>query len=263
MALLAEIFKRAPLSGAFLLFLLILPSFSLAQSCSPCSAGLSGVASIYDGDTLRLEDGRRVRLIGVNTPELGRGQGIADEPNALQAKHLLETLVERSGGSIRVCQDAEARDRYSRQLAHLYDRDGKSINRELLLQGAGYQIAVPPNLRNHGCYNDAEKKARKDRKGVWRRPIEDASELSGNETGFHLLTGYVTRVGQSRSGVWLNLDGGLALRITWGDWERFGIDDPQSLRYAPLEVRGWIYRRDGNQRIRVRHPSSIRWLERK
>jgi hypothetical protein len=158
--------------------------------------------------------------------------------------------------------DAEETDRYRRQLAHLYDRHGKSINRELLAQGAGYLIAIPPNLRNHGCYREAEKEARKRQKGVWRRPIEEASELSGNETGFHILAGYIVRVGESRSGVWLNLDGGLALRITWDDWERFGIDDPQSRHNTRIEVRGWIYRRDGNQRIRVRHPSAIRWLER-
>jgi endonuclease YncB( thermonuclease family) len=260
MALLAEIFKRAPLCGAFLLCLLLPPSFTFAESCSPCRAGLIGVASVYDGDTLRLEDGRKVRLVGVNTPELGRGK--ADEANALQARDLLERLVNRSGGSVRVCQDAEASDRYGRLLAHLYDRDAKSINRELLAQGAGYLITVPPNLKNQGCYKGAESEARRDRKGVWRHRVKEASGLSGNETGFHVLSGYVIRVGESRSGVWLNLEGGLALRITWGDWERFGIDDPQSLHYTHLEARGWIYHHNGNQRMRVRHPSSVRWLER-
>lgn len=260
MALLAEIFKRAPLCGAFLLFSLFTPSYSFAESCSPCPSDLIDVASIHDGDTLRLKDGRRVRLIGVNTPELG--QGSVDQADALQAKHLLESLVERSGGAIRVCQGVEARDRYGRLLAHLYDRNGKSINRELLMHGAGYLISIPPNLKNQACYKDAEREARKGRKGVWRHPVKAASELKGSETGFHILTGNIIRVGQSRSGVWLNLDGDLALRITWSDWERFGIDDPQSLRDASLEVRGWIYRRNGNQRISVRHPSSIRWLER-
>jgi endonuclease YncB( thermonuclease family) len=217
------------------------------------------VAAVHDGDTLRLKDGRRIRLIGVNTPELGDGAG--DEPNAQEAKQLLERLVEHSGGAIRVCKDAEHTDRYGRQLAHLYDRHGKSINRELLLQGVGYRIAVPPNLNNQDCYQAAERKARKGNKGVWRLPPEESSELNGDETGFHLLTGYITRVGESRSAVWLNLDGGLAIRITWDDWRGFDIDDPQQLRNAPLEVRGWIYRRYGKQRIRVRHASALHWLE--
>ncbi len=258
MASLVEMLKRAPLCGAFLLFSPLLPSLSQAVSCSPCSTDLLPVASIHDGDTLRLRDGRRLRLIGVNTPELG--QGSANEPHALQAKHQLEGLVKRSGGLVSICMGSEEQDRYGRFLAHLYDRHGESINRQLLMQGAGYLIAVPPNLRNHGCYEDAEREARKENKGVWRLPMKDASGLSGVETGFHILTGYIVRVGQSRSGVWLNLDGGLALRITWDDWRRFNIDDSDSLLETELEVRGWIYHRDGKQRMRVRHTSSIRWL---
>jgi endonuclease YncB( thermonuclease family) len=259
MASLFEIIKRAPLCGAFLLLAPLIPAFSLAASCTPCDLGPFQVASVYDGDTLRLADGRRIRLIGVNTPELDQGK--EDGSKALQAKHLLERLVRQSGGSVNLCMGAEEQDSYNRYLAHLYTHNGESINRQLLRQGAGYLIAVPPNLRNHGCYREAEREARKGRQGVWRLPLQDASRLNGKETGFHILTGYIIRVGESRSGVWLNLEGGLALRITWNDWRRFDIDDPGSLLYAGLEVRGWIYHRGGNQRMRVRHPSSIHWRE--
>lgn len=260
MAPLTGILKKAPLCGAFFLSLQFLPFFSSAENCTPCAGALIGVVYVHDGDTLRLEDGRRIRLIGVNTPELG--DGVADdEPNAAQAKQLLQGLVERTGGAVRVCMDAGHKDRYGRNLAHLYDRHGESINRELLLQGLGYRIAVPPNLRNQGCYEDAEREARKAAKGVWRQPLKAASELKGNEAGFHILTGHIARVGQSRSAIWLNLEGGLALRITRDDWQRFAIDDPRQLRHAALEVRGWIYHRHGKQRIRVRHPSAIRWLD--
>jgi endonuclease YncB( thermonuclease family) len=258
MALLSEIFKKAPLCGAFFLSFQFLPSFCNAESCSPCDSPLIEVDSVYDGDTLRLKDGRRIRLIGVNTPELG--DGATDQPNAVAAKQLLQRLVADSGGAIRFCMDAEHQDRYGRRLAHLYDSDAKSINRELLLQGLGYRIAIPPNLRNQDCYETAEREARKKKIGVWRRPPKAASELKGSETGFHILTGYITRVGKSRSALWLNLDGGLAIRITWDDWQRFAIDDPQQLLHSPLEVRGWIYHRRGKQRIRVRRVSAIRWL---
>jgi endonuclease YncB( thermonuclease family) len=258
--MLANLLKKAPLCGAFLLSLSVVHSFAHAQSCSPCNSGLIEVAAVIDGDTLRLEDGRSLRLIGVNTPELGHGK--ADEPGAREARRLLELLVSRSGGFVRICLDAERRDRYGRQLAHLYDRDGRNINRQLLQHGAGYLIAIPPNLKNHGCYRDAESQARGDARGLWRQPVAEASDLLGDESGFHILTGYIERVGESRSGVWLDLEGGLALRITWDDWDDFGIDDPESLLHTGLEVRGWIYHRNGQQRIRVRHPASIRWLTR-
>jgi hypothetical protein len=61
--------------------------------------------------------------------------------------------------------------------------------------------------------------------------------------------------------VWLNLEGGLALRITWKDWENFSIQALDTLVGRTLEVRGWIYRRKLAQRLQVRHPSSIRWLD--
>ena len=254
----ANLFKKAPLCGAFLLFLFSIHCFADARDCAPCNGRLLEVAAVIDGDTLRLEDGRSIRLIGVNTPELGHGE--ADEPGAVQARRLLERLVERSGGSVRICLDAEQRDRYGRLLAHLYDRKGRNVNRQLLQQGAGYLIAIPPNLKNHGCYRDAENEARRDALGLWRQPLANASDLLGHESGFHILSGHIERVGESRSGVWLNLEGGLAVRITWDDWQGFGIDDPQSLLHSGLEVRGWIYHRNGQQRIRVRHRASIRWL---
>ncbi|PVV11120.1 MAG: hypothetical protein B6D72_05500 [gamma proteobacterium symbiont of Ctena orbiculata] len=256
---LADQMKKAPLRGAFLLSASLLFFDLHAQSCAPCDSGLLEVAYVHDGDTLGLKDGRKLRLIGVNTPELG--QGAAAEPGALAARQLLENLVSRSGGRVRLCLDAEKRDRYGRTLAHLYDHRGESINRQLLRQGAGYQIAVPPNLRNLRCYQDAEREARRGLSGVWRHPIADAAELHGTESGFRILTGRVARVGKSRSSLWLNLEGGLALRITWDDWERFEVEDPDNLLHAAVEIRGWIYHRDRRQRIRVRHPASIRWLD--
>ncbi|MCU7816147.1 MAG: hypothetical protein KZQ81_13330 [Candidatus Thiodiazotropha sp. (ex Rostrolucina anterorostrata)] len=60
----------------------------------------------------------------------------------------------------------------------------------------------------------------------------------------------------------MNLEGGLALRITWDDWKSFAIEDPDSLLYSLLEVRGWIYLRNGQQRLRVRHAASVHWMER-
>lgn len=267
MALLVELvklFKRAPQCGAFLMLLSLsnlFPHIANATSCTPCRGKLYEVTSVYDGDTLHLRDGRTIRLIGINTPELGR-QGADDDPGAQRARLALERLVDLSDRQVKVCEGIERRDRYRRQLAHLFTKQGVNINRQLIQLGVGYAIAVPPNLKNLACYASAENRARVAGLGVWRGPIQDASSLRGDETGFHLLRGYIIRVGQSRSGVWLNLEGGLALRITWEDWNTFAIEDPDSLLYSLLEVRGWIYHRNGQQRLRVRHVASVRWIER-
>ncbi|MCU7935051.1 MAG: thermonuclease family protein [Candidatus Thiodiazotropha sp. (ex Dulcina madagascariensis)] len=258
--------KRAPYCGAFLLWIcfptLLSPSPAAADACVPCGGEWHEVSSVHDGDTLRLRDGRTVRLIGVNTPEL-EPRGVTDaQPGAEAARLALERLVKQSGQRVRVCAGAQGRDRYRRHLAHLYDSQGESINQRLLRLGVGYLIAIPPNLKNLTCYAVAEAAAREAGLGVWRQPLQDASRLRGDEAGFHLLRGRIIRVGQSRSGVWLNLDGGLAIRIRWDDWKSFAIEEPDEFLGSLLEVRGWIYRRKGEQRLAVRHPASIRWLDR-
>lgn len=62
-----------------------------AQAFCPVPSGLASVAvqRVVDGDTLRLSDGRSVRMIGLNTPELGK-QGRSDEPFAVAARKRLK-----------------------------------------------------------------------------------------------------------------------------------------------------------------------------
>lgn len=57
------------------------------------------VRQVVDGDTLRLVDGRSVRLIGINAPEIGR-KGRTSEPYAEAARRRLQALVNASDGRI-------------------------------------------------------------------------------------------------------------------------------------------------------------------
>jgi hypothetical protein len=72
----SSLLKKASLAGAFFVSAIWLPG---AQAFCPAPVGLSSVAvqRVVDGDTLRLSDGRSVRMIGLNTPELGK-QGRSD-----------------------------------------------------------------------------------------------------------------------------------------------------------------------------------------
>jgi hypothetical protein len=109
----------------------------------------------------------------------------------------------------------------------------------------------------------AESRARKAGLGVWssRSAAVDASHLTGKEEGFRLIQGVIDRIGRSRRSLWLNLRHGPALRIDWKDWAYFSDLVPEDRRDHRLEVRGWLYRRKGQQRMQVRHPSAIRWLD--
>jgi endonuclease YncB( thermonuclease family) len=256
--------RKAPQCGAFLFALLFcllnLPLSLFASECQPCPADLQPVERVIDGDTLLMQSGEKLRLIGINTPELGHW-GKPGQAGAQAAKSLLQRLVRESGGALSACPGAEKRDRYGRQLVHLSGRNQQSIAAQLLRQGVGWAIAVPPNLKNSACYFSAESRARRKQLGIWKKSPIQASELSGEETGFHHLQGRIVRVGKSRSALWLNLEGGLALRITWRDWGAFRIDEPKALVGRQLEARGWLYQRKGEQRVRIRHPSSIHWLD--
>lgn len=220
------------------------------------------VTYIYDGDTLRLADGRKVRLIGINTPEMGR-DGQADDPGAKAASRQLEELLEASDRLVHLLTGSEKRDRYKRLLAHVYDQKGESITEQLLRMGAGYAVVIPPNLKNLDCYQLAESRARKQRRGVWKshRHTLDSLRMRGDEAGFHLIRGQIERVGSSRKSLWLNLKDAPAIRIDWSDWDYFPKWVPDNLLGRRLEVRGWIYHSKGQQRMRIHHPAAIRWLD--
>src|SRR5574341_2058663 len=69
------------------------------------------VKQVYDGDTVLLEDGRRVRYLGINAPEFR-------EPFYLKAKRFNESLV--LGREIRLEFDVERADAFDRLLAYVY-----------------------------------------------------------------------------------------------------------------------------------------------
>ncbi len=85
--------------------------------------------------------------------------------------------------------------------------------------------------------------------------------MSGREEGFYHIQGEIERVGKSRRSLWLNLKQGPSVRIDWSDWDLFKPWRVDELQGKRLEVRGWVYRRKGQQRMQVRHPASVEWLE--
>ena len=241
--------------------LLILTSVTAgAGECqAPEAAEVVTVKTVVDGDTIGLSDGRKVRLIGLDTPEIGH-HGKLDGVGAQAARQTLQRLIDESQGRVYLQPGRQAKDRYGRLLAHLFNIRRENLTQQLLLVGRGYQIAMPPNLAYLTCYLDAETAAHRAGIGLWQKAPREASSLQGDETGFHLLRGQVREVNSSRRGLWLKLQGGLTLHITWQDWKAFDLEDPQTLVGRRLEVRGWLYLAKGVQSLNVHHPSAIQWL---
>jgi len=95
------------------------------------TAESSVVASVYDGDTLTLTDGRRVRLLQIDTPELGSGE--------CYSRASRTALVDMAPVGTRVVLETDTRldkvDRYGRLLRYVR-RGAKNVNLELVRRGA-------------------------------------------------------------------------------------------------------------------------------
>ena len=250
--------KKASLWGAFFVCaaLLLLPLRAQAESCrAPGPLREVQVAKVVDGDTLRLADGRSVRLIGVNAPEKAR-RGRAAEPFAEAATRQLELLVLTSGGRAWLVAGAQAHDRYGRSLAHAFGHDGRNWEAQQLAAGLGFAVALAPNTALVDCQFAAEALARAAGRGVWRRsPWLEVGAL--RQGGFALVRGRVTAVERNRGGVWLELDGPLVVRIAPQWLEQFEALELQGLVGREVEARGWVVDRSRRGALK---PGQARWL---
>jgi endonuclease YncB( thermonuclease family) len=218
------------------------------------------VVHVYDGDTLRLSDGRRLRLIGINAPETGRKDQPA-QPLADRASTELQTLLELQDNTLTLLPGADRHDHYGRLLAHGFLPNGDNPAARLLERGLATALTVPPNTRAAGCYRRIEQRARAAGRGIWSLPqyrTLSAGELQTDLRGFRLVEGRVREIRQSRHSIWLQFDGPLVAHIARKDLGYFPEDQPQALLGHRVEVRGWLKpdRRSG-LRVNVRHPSAL------
>lgn len=209
---------------------------------------------VHDGDTLHLQNGDKVRLIGIDTPELAR-KGRPDEVLAIQARDRLKQLVRNSNNQLDLRMGADRFDRYGRRLAHLYGQNGSSLSAQLLKDGLATLLAVPPNLSSLDCYAIAEAHAQEMAIGIWQltryRTIA-STDLSRNSRGYRRVSGKVIRIGEGRRNLWLNLPGKVAFRIEKNELLLFSGLKPRELLGKTITGRGWLYGHKGELRMRLR-----------
>ena len=132
---------------------------------APLDTGEVRVGRVIDGDTLELSDGTKVRLIGVDTPELARA-GRPAEPFAHEAARFTEQFL--SQGPVRLELDPyERQDRYGRRLAYVWVGQ-RMLNEELLLAGlarARLEFGYSEVMKVR--FAQAEAQARQARRGLW------------------------------------------------------------------------------------------------
>ncbi len=259
--------KATQICLIFITSLTVSPLVSANNACpAPDYNETSRIKYIHDGDTLHLDDGRKVRLIGINTPEVARGRQAAELFSA-EAKNALKTLFE-DDKTINLVFGKEEKDHYQRTLAHGFTKSGLNIQASLLNQGYAQVIIFPPNINFTACYLEQERNARCAKKGLWKKtkPIA-AKKLDDTHIGFKLVKGKLKNININKKGIWLNLDNKLTIGIRPDNQQLFDIDTIYKMLNQTIVVRGWLNKNSRKSKksstpsrpyyIRTRHPSAI------
>ena len=117
------------------------------------------VRRIIDGDTLECAGTGRVRLIGVDSPEMNQGRAGAGAAQALSA-------LARRGDTLQLEPDVSPRDRYGRVLGYLWQNQ-RMLNWELVRRGWAVASPYPPDVQYAEALDAAERQARRERAGMW------------------------------------------------------------------------------------------------
>lgn len=131
------------------------------------------VVKVVDGDTIKLSDGRTIRYLNLDTPELAKGEA-EDDCFAQEAKEISQHLV--LGKEVRLEFDVNEMDRFGRYLAYVYvldEREEIFVNQYLLEQGAGEFFLDTVNLKYQHVLIKAAEKGHKEKKGLWKKCAED------------------------------------------------------------------------------------------
>lgn len=138
------------------------------------------VTRVVDGDTVVLEDGQKVRLIGVDTPETVDPrkpiQYFGKEASAF-------TKAELEGRRVRLEHDWERTDKYGRTLAYIYLEDGTFFNAKLISSGYAHAYTKYPFKQEFmDLFRQLERDARENGRGLWAADSSVVTEASSTQT---------------------------------------------------------------------------------
>jgi len=122
------------------------------------------VTRVIDGDTIEIEGGKKVRYIGIDTPETVDPRKPV-QCFGVEAFNKNKELVERK--RIRLEKDISETDKYGRLLRYVYV-DGIFVNDYLVRQGYAYAYTYPPDVKYSEQFIQAQKEARENNRGLWK-----------------------------------------------------------------------------------------------
>jgi endonuclease YncB( thermonuclease family) len=240
-------------------------SASSACKLSPIASGTA--ASVVDGRTLVLDDGREVRLAAIEVAPPADAVGAA-------AKTALESLV--GGQAIELRGAGRETDRYGRLSAHAFvagDKSERWVEAELVEHG---HALVSARVGERGCAAALlarERAARAAKLGLWADPYyvirraEDAAAVAAERGRFAIVEGKVLSVRESGGTIYVNFGRRWTQDFTVTIAKRnettfanAGLE-PKKLAGRRVRVRGWIEQRGGPW-VEATRPEQIELAER-
>lgn len=136
------------------------------------------VTEVIDGDTFRLNNGEKVRLLGIDAPEINDSEKLnRDSEESGRDKNTIKKLGSLSAGYVKKLAEGKKvylekepggddRDRYGRLLRYIYNEEGTLINGKIVRDGYAY-VYDRYQLTKTREFKQYEKEARDNKRGLW------------------------------------------------------------------------------------------------
>ena len=255
-------------AGMIALVVVLLAADRVKAACQLKDGGEATIVEILNTESLLLEDGRAIRLVGSLGP---RTKTRWAQSMGLKAK-IVSTLEERLlGEQVRLRLGARERDRYGRLLTHVFLGKGDDavwIQEALVRDGLAMVYSFADN---RACIRElqvVERAARAGNAGFWEQGIFRVRDAGAVETldglaySFQIVEGRVKDVAESRGRTYINFGddwrSDFTAAVSASDRKRFNGSQIKlpDLEGRVIRVRGWLERRNGPM-IDVTHPEQI------
>ena len=225
------------------------------------------VADVVDGDTVVLDDGTEVRLVGIQAPKLPLGRAdFETQPLAPEAKAAMRELA--LGQRVTLYYGGQPVDRWSRALAHLRDERGRWLQGEMLSRGLARVYSFADNRAMVAEMLTLERVARGAGRGIWAHPfyaVRSALETPRFIDSFQIIEGRVVSASIIKGRAYMNFGDDwredFTVTVAPRDMSLFreaGLDI-EALSGQRVRVRGWLKHFNGPQ-IEATHPEQIEVL---
>jgi micrococcal nuclease len=182
---------------------------ALPAACAPGKAPAARIASVIDGATLKLDDGRAITLAGIDAPLPPISGFDRASPIAEAAAAALAAAVAGPGAAVKVALVGDKPDRYGRFRGNVFTADGRPLAAPLVAAGFARVHRLPGDPACVLALLDVERGARIAGRGLWADPatkIRSAEDPSlADESGLYgLVAGRVLSIGHGDVIIFVN-----------------------------------------------------------